>query len=69
MYESPKACYRKAPVRRETRMERKRRQFDQVPKVSWLYARLRSAEVLDYITINKDLIPGKPKFIKEVSKP
>lgn len=64
-YHTPAACYKVAPVRRETRMERKRRQFDQVPKIDHLYHRLRSAEMLDYITINKDLKPGKARFVKD----
>jgi hypothetical protein len=68
MYRTPKACYRKAPVRRETRMERKHRQFDQAPKIGHLYDRLRSAEMIDYITINRDLVPGEAKYVKDVCR-
>jgi hypothetical protein len=61
MYTTPKCCYKKAPVRRETWMERKHRTIlHQIPP-------LRSKILHGNVTINKDLVPGEAKYIKEVS--
>jgi hypothetical protein len=65
MYKTPKACYRKAPVRRETYSEWVQRSwYQQVPKTEILNV-VKKQEGFT-VTINKDLVPGEAKYIKEV---
>lgn len=65
MYKTPKACYEKAPVRRETLIERAYRLRDQISTEP------ETREYMDTcgqsFTINRDLVPGEAKYIKEVS--
>jgi hypothetical protein len=68
-YRTPKACYKKAPVRRETDFERRLRRMDQVPHyedLEQLMARERHGFNTGF-TINATLVPGRAQYIKEVS--
>ena len=64
-YTTP-ACYTKAPVRRETFLELAHRRHDQIPQVSE-FPLIRKMEEVGAVTVNKDLVPGEAKFIKEVT--
>lgn len=61
-YRTPKACYKKAPVRREWPTESFIRNCDQVPSLPLLEG---FKEMGQPFRINKDLVPGKAKFVKE----
>lgn len=65
-YRTPKACYTKAPVRRETPLERRLRHYDQVPARVWIWTRFIDKGSMK-VTYNKDLVPGKPLYYKEVT--
>jgi hypothetical protein len=69
MYQTPKACYKKVPVRRETAEETLHRRNLQIPCDSFLrdVVRLKEAGKEVDITINKALVPGEAKYIKEVT--
>lgn len=67
---STAACYRKAPVRRETPEEKRYRRYDQVPMGQHIFTILRlykRGALREGITVNKDLVPGEAKFVKEVT--
>lgn len=64
MYRSPKACYTKAPVRRETPIESFIRQCDQVPSLPFLNGMKETGMT---IRLNEGLKPGKPLYYKEVT--
>ena len=69
-YKTPSACYTKAPVRRETPYERLMRRRDQVPNfyMNKFFRRREEAGTLHEsvtCTVNKDLVPGEAKFIKD----
>lgn len=66
MYTTPRACYERAPVRRETPTERRFRHCDQVPFVSRLPILFNPKS--SGFTINKGLRKGKPVFYKEVTQ-
>lgn len=66
MYKSPKECYIKAPVRRETERERLFRHHDQVPARAWLWEKFKGNRFVPY-TVNKGLKPGRAQYIKDVS--
>jgi hypothetical protein len=70
MYQTPKACYKKAPVRRETGFESIFRRADQVPNTQEHLDMLSSSNYgpLGDFTINHDLVPGEAKYIKDVCR-
>lgn len=70
MYKTPRACYKKAPVRRETEREALRRQMLQVPCSDYwrmLVGQYEKGRAVKF-TVNKDLVPGEAKYIKEVNR-
>lgn len=73
-YRTPKCCYRKAPVRRENRMEAMYRHHNQVPTTAQ-HIILNRMERTGHkfikdgtIRINHGLVPGEAKYIKEVTR-
>jgi hypothetical protein len=68
VYSTPKACYWKAPVRRETDYERLIRQDDQVLSLGDIRELVQVDVPLGDASINKDLVPGKAQYIKDISR-
>lgn len=64
-YISPKACYTKAPVRRETERERLYRMSDQLGPIFRMSMILDAAKSNTGITVNRDLEPGEAKYVKD----
>jgi len=64
MYRTPRACYRKAPVRRETALEQWSRQRDQLPDtqtLSEIFSILEGCHNVGF-TVNNGLVSTGPGY-------